>query len=192
MFTGLAAFGAAAVVFGMSSTLLAATTTAGPALAFPLAGAVVAGLWALALVWAGISSLRGGWQSWPRWTKALLPVATAVQLAALVIELWQLPLAHRVFDLADACAIVLQLAILGSLGWLRRSAAVTAESTSSGAVPAKAVRPGLLLLGAFAAAVAVAAVATPGMAASTAGQHAVPHGEHGSHTQISDPAQHNH
>lgn len=40
-------------------------------------------------------------------------------------------------------------------------------------------RTGRLLAAAFGAAVVVATVATPGLAASMAGQHAVPRGEHG-------------
>ena len=43
----------------------------------------------------------------------------------------------------------------------------------------------------FTAAIVVAAITTPGLAATAAGQHAVPHGEHGSSTQ-SAPAGHHH
>ncbi|HEY1157110.1 MAG TPA: hypothetical protein VGE95_12565, partial [Arthrobacter sp.] len=57
---------------------------------------------------------------------------------------------------------------IASLGWLRRPAGERA-----------AMRPGRLLLAAFAGALLVAGITTPGLAASTAGQYAVPHGGHG-------------
>jgi hypothetical protein len=74
-------------------------------------------------------------------------------------------------------ALLLTLMILASAGWLRRQRSGAAMAAADG--DTAGLRPGRLLLAAFGCAVLVAAVATPGLAASTAGQFAVPHGSHG-------------
>ena len=85
---------------------------------------------------------------------------------------------------SQLAALLLTLMIVASAGWLRRQgtsgdkATATVTASAAGADTA-GLRPGLLLLAAFGCAVLVAAVATPGLAASTAGQFAVPHGSHG-------------
>ncbi len=209
LFTGFAGIGAAAVIFGLSSNLVAAavreagstaarsgSTTAAAALG--LAAAVLVGVWALCLLLWSIGSLRRGVPIWPLLTNRLLPAAVVLQLGALIYGLWQLPSANRTFDLSSACAVVLELAILGSVGWLRRSGGPDqpTAAASSEPVPLKAPPAGRLLATMFAAALLVAAVATPGLAATTAGLHAVPHGEHGAHSPslpaVHDPAGHHH
>ncbi|MCZ2402503.1 hypothetical protein IV498_04730 [Paenarthrobacter sp. Z7-10] len=200
LFVFISGFGAAILVFALSANLVTAGRHGqSPALAF--AAGLIVGAWALFLLLWTIQSLRGTTPAWPAVMVRLLPAATAVQLAAVLYGLWKLPAANRSFDLTAACAVVLELVMLAALGWLRRQPArflqpgPAAETTvakatepSSDALPA-----GRLLAVMFISAVLVAGVTTPGLAASTAGQSAVPHGSHGSHTPVlNDPAQHHH
>jgi uncharacterized membrane protein len=74
-------------------------------------------------------------------------------------------------NISHLAALLLTLMIVASAAWLRRHQ----TGSDDGGAPA-GVPPGRLLLAAFAGAVLVAGVATPGLAASTAGQYAVPHG----------------
>ncbi|MBT1002658.1 hypothetical protein KIH31_08585 [Paenarthrobacter sp. DKR-5] len=172
-----AGYGAATVEFGISSTVLAG----GPAPA-STAGAALIGLWAASLaLWATLS-LRAGRVRFGRSIAGLLAAAAAAHLAAVVAEAWFAPAGQRGLDISNLCAFALSLLVLGSLGWLR-SHRQTARPAAAAAPPA-----GRLLGALFAAAVIVASVTTPGLAASAAGHVAVPHGAHGSHLQ--DPAQH--
>lgn len=78
--------------------------------------------------------------------------------------------------LSHLAALLLTLMIVASGAWLKGRRLRGMDD--DGMAPA-AARPGILLLTAFAGAVLVAGIATPGLAASTAGQFAVPHGQHG-------------
>jgi hypothetical protein len=84
-------------------------------------------------------------------------------------------------SLSHLAALLLTLMIIGSKAWLGRQA----SCVDDGGVEYGGGRPAAggtgterLLAAAFAGALAVAAIATPGLAASTAGQFAVPHGSH--------------
>ncbi|HEY8295386.1 MAG TPA: hypothetical protein VIG41_08625 [Micrococcaceae bacterium] len=217
LFSALAGIGAAALTLGLSSNLVAAgvQSAAGggaPPWQAPLefaAAAPVAGWAVFLLLWA-VQSLRRGTAAWPLAIARVLPVAAALQMASLLYGLWQLPVSRRGFDLTSASALVLELAILASSGWLLRQdgAAKTAGSAGGGSLgPAVAageasasasleITPppaGRLLASMFVSAVLVSAVATAGLAATTAGHYAVPHGEHGTHQPaLHDPAQHHH
>ncbi|MDQ6751875.1 MAG: hypothetical protein M3017_00305, partial [Actinomycetota bacterium] len=193
LFSALAGIGAAALTFGLCSNLVAAgvQSTAGggvPQWLSPIefaAAAPVAGWAVFLLLWA-VQSLRRGTAAWPLVIARVLPVAAAVQLASLLYGLWQLPFSRRSFDLTSASALVLELAILGALGWLRRKDGAASASAEIAPPPA-----GRLLASMFVSAVLVSAVATAGLAATTAGHYAVPHGEHGTHQPaLHDPAQH--
>jgi hypothetical protein len=72
---------------------------------------------------------------------------------------------------------LLTLMVIASVGWLGRSG--DRRQRMATYPQAAGMRPGRLLLAAFAGAVLVAGITTPGLAASTAGQYAVPHGGHG-------------
>jgi hypothetical protein len=79
-------------------------------------------------------------------------------------------------------ALLLTLMIVASCAWLNRQRVhgnQRGPGNDYGGPPGTAARPGRLLLAAFAGAVLVAGIATPGLAASTAGRYAVPHGQHG-------------
>jgi hypothetical protein len=76
--------------------------------------------------------------------------------------------------ISHLAALLLTLMILAATLWLvRKSPGLPGGAGQSGRLGA-----GTLLAAAFTGALLVAAITTPGLAASTAGQFAVPHGEH--------------
>ncbi|VXB75021.1 conserved membrane hypothetical protein [Arthrobacter sp. 9V] len=132
---------------------------------------------------AGVATLAGGlaflaWSLWGLHRNSLVMVRLAVPVLALTAA------AHlavtvagvstqRSLNVSHFAALGLTLMALAGAGWLRRQ-----HKTNDGGAHGQP-RTGRLLAAAFGAAVVVASVATPGLAASMAGQHAVPHGEHG-------------
>ncbi|HKU34206.1 MAG TPA: hypothetical protein VJP90_01520 [Paenarthrobacter sp.] len=137
-------------------------------------GALIGGL--LALV-AGLAFLA--WSLWglhrnslvfPRLVLPALAAAAAIHVAVLAVGLTA---PARSLDISHLAALGVTLMALAGAGWLRRQ-----HQTNGGGTHGQP-RTGRLLAAAFGAAVVVASVATPGLAASMAGQHAVPHGEHG-------------
>ena len=220
LFTALAGLGAGVLTLGLSSNVLVSGLQPGPGgdpvpglpgLADFAAAVLLAAAAVFLLCWS-VQSLRADRLAWQRAMRGVLPVAVALELAVLIYGLWQLPVSHRRFDLTLACTIVLELAILGCAGWLRRhrppqQPAGSARAGDADAGPwTKDVRPGWMLGSMFISAVLVSAVATAGLAASSAGHFAVPHGGHGSHQPavpgpsssdpksplLHDPAQHHH
>ncbi|MEW1806984.1 hypothetical protein [Pseudarthrobacter sp. NPDC080039] len=172
--TGIAGFGAASVNLAISSSLFAAGAP-GPGIP---AAAAVAGLWGAALLAGAVMFLAKDLLMGSRWVRAALAAAAAVHLTAVAFP----TAATSGLGLTQLSALLLTLMILAALGWLRRQSAGQEGRQQDGGLlqePA-GVRPGRLLLAAFAGAVLVAGITTPGLAASTAGQYAVPHGEHGS------------
>ena len=174
----------AAMAAGMVELSLAAGYLTGPALETP---GMVAGVATLAAGLAFLAwSLRGLHRNALIFARIALPVlavAAAAHLAVTVTGVSSL----RSLDVSHFAALGLTLMALAGAGWLRRQ-----HQTNDGGAHGQP-RTGRLLAAAFGAAVVVATVATPGLAASMAGQHAVPHGEHGQapHTedgQGSNPA----
>ena len=183
---GFAGLGAAAVNLAVASSLFAA---AGPALPVRAAGAAAALLWGAALLGWTVAGLRRSRFPRPRTSAMLLTAAAAVHVVAIILGAGSGMAGLGVSHLA---ALLLTLMILAATSWLgRRSRGVpggpgqgasgqrTSRQSASGRLGA-----GQLLAAAFAGALLVAAITTPGLAASTAGQFAVPHGEHaaGHHT----------
>ncbi len=191
---GFAGFGAGSVTLAISASLF--TAAAGrPLLLVP---AIATAVWGTALLgWTVAALLRGSFP-WPRLSAALLLTAAALHVLSIIggggTDLAGLNISHL-------AALLLTLTMVAAQAWLRRQAGLgdaagTASGTlsagagtvSAGActVPAGAgtasvgagAGAGRLLLGAFAGAVAIAAITTPGLAASTAGQFAVPHSSH--------------
>ncbi|TQJ40393.1 hypothetical protein FBY33_2453 [Arthrobacter sp. SLBN-112] len=181
LLTGFAGFGAGSLNLALSSSVFAAS--AGPAAPLAVFAGVVAGAWGLAMLAGAVvflarERLAGG--PWARW---VLAGAAAIHLAAIAFT----PVAPAASNLSltHLSALLLTLTIIASLGWLQRAAVRQRghgqdnERQLLPAAPAGAgVRPGRLLPAAFAGAVLVAGITTPGLAASTAGQYAVPHGGH--------------
>ncbi|WP_426998776.1 hypothetical protein [Pseudarthrobacter sp. N5] len=187
LFAGFAGFGAGSVNLAIASSLLAglagAAEAAGRAIHWLIPMALLPALWGVALIIWTVLALRNGRDSVPRTATVLLLLAAAVHLVSIAAIRGEVASGLNASHLA---AILLTLMILASSGWLKRQ---QQSGNYDGVLPATASpRPGRLLLAAFAGAVAVAGVATPGLAASTAGEYAVPHGQHDSHAP--DLAQH--
>ncbi|RAX17448.1 hypothetical protein DC347_07430 [Pseudarthrobacter sp. AG30] len=170
--TGFAGFGAGSVNLAIASSFFAAA--AGPAQPLGLFGAAAA-LWGTALLAGAIVFLAKEPAAGGRRVRYALGGAAAVHVAAIAFA------APRTsgLNLTQLSALLLTLMIIASLGWLGRTEARREGGPRAGSGTAGSVRPGRLLAAAFAGAVLVAGIATPGLAASTAGQYAVPHGEHG-------------
>ena len=157
---GFAGFGAGSVNLSISSSIFSAGSGEPERV---LAGAL-AGLWGAALLTGAVVFLAKDRPAGGRWMRFVLAAAAVAHLAAIAFP----TPATSGLGLTQLSALLLTLMILASLGWLRRAAGERA-----------AMRPGRLLLAAFAGALLVAGITTPGLAASTAGQYAVPHGGHG-------------
>jgi hypothetical protein len=175
LLAGFAGFGAAAVNLAISSSLFVAGGVPGHQWPMPLAAA--AAMWGVALLGWTVAALRNGSFPLPGWSAVLLAAAAAVHLLAIVTGASGNMAGLNVSHLA---ALLLTLTIIAARGWLRRQ---TPGRMDDGGLPgtgsaAGASGAGRMLAAAFAGALAVAAIATPGLAASTAGQFAVPHGSH--------------
>ncbi|UUL75537.1 hypothetical protein NG819_15225 [Pseudarthrobacter sp. Fe7] len=177
-FSGL---GAAILGFGTSATLLTTATT-NP---WAMAGSVAAGLWGAALtVWA-VQSLRTGAPVWARPVLRVAPAGVFVHLAAVAAGIWWHGGSTRSLNGTALSAAALELILLGCVGWLAR------QTSHPGRPGNYHPTAGRLLMASFAAALTVAAITAPGLAATAAGQHAVPHEEH-HRTNNGPPAGHNH
>ncbi|MFJ5955716.1 hypothetical protein ACIQC5_07110 [Paenarthrobacter sp. NPDC092416] len=162
----------AAMAAGMVDLSIAAGYLTGAGSAIP--GMMLAGGAALAaglafLAWSLLGLHRNA-VIVPRFAFPALAAAAAAHVAVLAAGLSASP---RSLDVSHLAALGLTLMVLAGAGWLRRQI-----KTNDGGAHGQP-RTGRLLAAAFGAAVVVASVATPGLAASMAGQHAVPHGEHG-------------
>ncbi|MBT2548571.1 hypothetical protein J7I85_09665 [Arthrobacter sp. ISL-65] len=170
LFAGFAGLGAAAVNLAVASSLFAA---AGPALPVRAAGAAAALLWGAALLGWTVAGLCRNRFPLPRTSALLLPAAAAAHVAAIVLGAGSGMAGLAISHLA---ALLLTLMILAAISWLSRRSPNL--SGSSGQNASARLGAGPLIAAAFAGALLVAAITTPGLAASTAGQFAVPHGEH--------------
>ncbi len=139
------------------------------------AAALVAGIGCLG--WS-LTGLHRGSIPYPRATVPALAATAAVHAAAVVGGLFK---ATPIVDAGQLAALALCLMGLGSAGWLGRQPFINDGGRNS------QPRTGRLLAAAFAAAVVVSSVATPGLAASFAGQRAVPHGGHTQPPPAVDP-----
>lgn len=166
LFVYFASMAAGMVELSLAAGYLAGTVTGTP-------GQVVAGVATLA---GGLAFLA--WSLWglhrntlvlARYALPVLAMTAAAHLAATVAGIST----QRSLNVSHFAALGLTLMAVAGAGWLRRQ-----HKTNDGGAHGQP-RTGRLLAAAFGAAVVVASVATPGLAASMAGQHAVPHGEHG-------------
>ena len=177
---GFAGFGASSVSLAIASSLFTAAAAGRSLLLVP---AIAAALWGTALLGWTVAALRSGSFPWPRLSSALLLAAASLHLLSLLsgggTDLAGLNISHL-------AALLLTLTVVAAQAWLQRQARLQRQASVRGAVGGGAsgggtsggAGAGRLLLGAFAGAVAIAAITTPGLAASTAGQFAVPHGSH--------------
>ena len=174
LFVGFAGLGAAAVNLAVASSLFAAAGTDFPGRA---AGAAAALLWGAALLGWTVAGLSRNSFPMPRASALLLPAAAAAHVAAMVLGAAS---GMAGLGISHLAALLLTLMILAATSWLGRSSPNLSGGPGQNTSGRRGA--GTLLAAAFAGAVLVAAITTPGLAASTAGQFAVPHGEHtGSH-----------
>ncbi|WP_245531575.1 hypothetical protein [Arthrobacter globiformis] len=175
LFAGFAGLGAAAVNLAVASSLFAA---AGPVLPARAAGGAAALLWGTALLGWTIAGLSRNRFPLPRTSALLLPAAAAVHMAAIVLGARSGMAGLGISHLAALLLTLMTLAATFSLG--HRSPSLPGRSGQNGSDQNASGRmgAGTLLAAAFTGALLVAAITTPGLAASTAGQFAVPHGEH--------------
>ncbi|MGN7249753.1 hypothetical protein [Arthrobacter sp. SAFR-014] len=167
---GFAGLGAAAVNLAVASSLFAASGTNFPG---RVAVATAALLWGAALLGWTVAGLSRNRFPVPRASALLLPAAAAAHGAAIVLGAGS---GMAGLGISHLAALLLTLMILAATSWLgRRSPNLPGGSgqDASGRLGA-----GPLIAAAFAGALLVAAITTPGLAASTAGEFAVPHGEH--------------
>lgn len=182
LYSSLALLGIASLAIAAASSLLPwlnagaeSGTADGQLVVWPWAAGLTSAVYGLATLLYGLASLRSGTLPRVGAVQIVLAVAGAVHLAALLSGLWRMPETGRTFDVTLAALLVLELSVLATLGW-RRNAAMRRRPgrRAPRKLPAAAVVGAL-----FAASVFVAALTTAGMAASTAGELAVPHSGHG-------------
>ncbi|NUP59678.1 MAG: hypothetical protein HOQ06_09425 [Pseudarthrobacter sp.] len=171
LMAGFAGFGAGSVDLAISSSIIAGGSFGA---ALPLLAGGIAGLWGAGMLAATVGFLARGSLADSSWTRPALATASGLHVAAVVFGTPGAP----GLALTQLSALLLTLLIMASLAWLRRDAALHANAPHA-MMPTRSVRPARLLVTAFAGAVLVAGIATPGLAASAAGQYAVPHGSHG-------------
>lgn len=189
LFAGFAGFGAGAVNLAITSSLLLPPAAAAGPLAVP--AGVAAALWGSTLLIWTVLTLHRGRLLWAKPAVRLLLAASLVHAAALVAGQLIGPSSLEISQLA---ALLLTLMIVAAAGWLRRHDDGGVSEPVRGDHSLSQPRAGRLLLAAFGCAVLVAGVATPGLAASTAGGFAVPHGSHGTtvSNSVSGGSQHGH
>lgn len=182
LYASLALLGIASLAIAAASSLLpwlnageASAAGAGLPALWPWAAGLASAAYGLAALLYGLASLRSGRLPRVEAVQIVLAVAGAMHLTALLAGLWRMPETGRTFDATLAALLVLELSVLATLGW-RRNAAMRRRPgrAAQHKMPAAAVVGTL-----FVASIFVAALTTAGMAASTAGELAVPHSGHG-------------
>lgn len=171
LYVGIAAVGIAALGCAASSSLAAGAT--GTTSWWGWVAALGSAAWAMVALAYTFVSFRAGRLPSAGVAARVLGAAASIHLATVVVGAWRLPEESRFLDLTAASLLVLELSVLAVIGWQRNRALRTRS------------RPGwkpsaLVVVGtAFAASILVASVTSVGLAASTAGQLAVPHSDHG-------------
>lgn len=175
LYAGIAGLGVAALA-ATSSASLASTFGIGsaPAPWWAWLGAIASAVWAgIALVYAVASLLKAAAPA-VNLAAPCLALVSSVHLASILAGLWGFPEGAKNLDLTIGSLLLLELSVLSVFMWQRKRRKN---------LPHRAVRSSSLVVlgGMFASSVAVAAVASLGLAASSAGELAVPHSEHGAH-----------
>ena len=192
LFTCVALLGIAALSSAAASSLLPGFSEAvdggssAGGLGAPLLGVagVFSAAYGLGALAYGLLALRHGKLIRARILLPVLGIAAGVHLIVLLLGLWRMPVAERTFDITLASMLVLELTATAVLGWarnapLRRPARQTYSAAGTFATAAKPRSAAAVVVTLFATSLFVAALTTVGMAASTAGELAVPHSGHG-------------
>ncbi|MGA7203754.1 MAG: hypothetical protein WBX27_03880 [Specibacter sp.] len=190
LYVSLAMLGVAALASAAASSLLpgiaghhAGADQGGALAAGAWVGGIFTGFFAVASLLYGIASFRAGRLLKSLLARRVLAVAATVHLAALLAAAWRMPADTRTFDVNLAALMVLELSAIAVIGWQRNTSLRRPAGSKTGREPSAARLVGTL----FASSILVAAIASAGMAASTAGQLAVPHSGHGSSHSPSVP-----
>ncbi|MGH3652149.1 hypothetical protein [Glutamicibacter sp.] len=175
LYAGIAGLGIAALAAASSASLASAFWVGtAPAPWWAWLGAIASAAWAgLALIYA-VASLLKAKAPGLKLAVPFLTLVSSVHLASIVAGLWGFPEGTKNLDLTLGSLLLLELSLLAVFVWQRKRRKN---------YPHRSVRSSsLVVLGSmFASSVAVAAVASLGLAASSAGELAVPHSEHGIH-----------
>ena len=166
----IAAWGAGLIQLALGA---GAITGVGGGLAIRVAGIFLIVIGAVAIGW-GAATLARGRIVVPRLAVGGSLAGILTTTAAMALD----PTRVSVFAVAVASALLIAVALGCTLA--RRRASLPAQSRTT-----DAARP--RLVGLIVGAVLVAGVVTPALAATEAGQHAVPHGEH---SEIVEPGHH--
>lgn len=135
---------------------------------------VVSGVYCLASLGYAFVSFRKGVLPNTAALRLVVGVAAGLHLAGFLEGLWRAPSSTRTFDVTLASLLILELSVLAVLGWRKNSEVRVGGSIKGHKDPSAVAVVGTL----FAAAILVATITTAGMAASTAGELAVPHSGH--------------
>ncbi|MHA7305056.1 hypothetical protein ACX80E_07395 [Arthrobacter sp. TMN-49] len=185
LYVSLALLGIAALASAAASSLL-------PGISGETAGTEAGGGWLTSAPWQwvagiasggyGLAALAYGFMSFRNGTieraatlRLVLSITALFHLAGLLLGLRRMPEATPTFDMTLASLLVLELSVIAVLGWRRNAALRQEPAEKSRKEPSAVAVVGTL----FAASILVAALTTVGMAASTAGELAVPHSGHG-------------
>lgn len=118
MLSAFAGLGAGMLSFGISSTLLASGGSP-----WSWAGALAAAAWGIGLTAWAVQSLRFGNPVWSVVMVRLVAVSVCLHIASVIHGIWWVPASARSLDVAGLSALALDLALVGSLGWLARHGA---------------------------------------------------------------------
>lgn len=146
----------------------------------PVWGVALVALGALQIGWS-LRALAATTPPAARTVALVLPVLAAGWLAVVVLGLGPDDGSAGGLSAADAAVAGLQLLGAAALAVLVRHGDRTAVA---GGRPASGRRTAVGLVGWAAAALVASAITTPGLAATEAGVHAVPHGAHGSPVEV--------
>lgn len=176
LYVGIAAVGIAALGCAASSSLLSGATGAtGGAAWWRWTAALASSAWAGAALVYALASWRTGRLPLTGVAVRTVVAAASVHLALILIGAWRLPEESRFLDLTVASLLVLELSVLAVVGWQHNRAVRTSSRRGAGWKPSALAVVATM----FAASIVVASVTSVGLAASTAGQLAVPHSGHG-------------
>ena len=135
---------------------------------------VASGVYCLASLAYAFVSFRKGVLPNTVTLRLVVGVAAGLHLAGFLEGLWRAPSSTRTFDVTLASLLILELSVLAVLGWRKNSEARVGRFIKVHKEPSAVAVVGTL----FAVAILVATITTAGMAASTAGELAVPHSGH--------------
>ncbi len=186
LYISLALLGIAALASAATSSLIpglsgdttglasAAENTTWISAASSWAAGIVSGVYCLASLAYAFVSFRKGVLPNTAALRLVVGLAAGVHLAGFLEGLWRAPSSTRTFDVTLASLLILELSVIAVLGWRKNSELRVNRSIKIHKEPSAMAVVGTL----FAAAILVATITTVGMAASTAGELAVPHSGH--------------